>query len=82
MEEKITRNDPQLSTYKGNAVLTLNPQGRASIAFGLGKAMVIRENLSAILAFLATDGKSIAAPFEMQKVCEEFVTRVTELVKK
>lgn len=55
----VTMNEAVLSEYQGKPVLNLNPQGRPSISFGLGKANVIRENIPAIIAFLLSEGKSI-----------------------
>ena len=60
-------NSPILSEYQGKPVLNLNPQGRPSISFGLGKAAVIRENIPAIIAFLLSEGKSIEVDSEIEQ---------------
>ena len=70
--KRITLNKPELNEFKNNAVLNLNPNGRASIGFGLGKAMVILETLSAICAFLKSDGKSLDADAETKARIEAF----------
>lgn len=75
MAERITVNPPELNVWKGSPTLALNPNGRASITFGLGKAMVIRENLAQVLAFLASDGKSIEVSAERRAEVEAFIAK-------
>jgi hypothetical protein len=82
MADKITMNAPQTSDYKGNAVISLNPQGRASISFGLGKAMVIVENLPAILAFLKSDGKNCDVKPGVQAVVDDMLIALGKAYEK
>jgi hypothetical protein len=70
--KRITMSRPNVSEYKGNKVLSLNPDGRTNISFGLGKAMVIMENLPAIAAFLKSDGVSCEMSPELKARVEAF----------
>lgn len=70
--KRITTSAPALSQFKGNAVLNLNPEGRTNIGFGLGKGMLVLENLSAICAFLKSDGKSLDMDAETKARIEAF----------
>jgi len=70
--KRITTSAAKLATYKGNPVLNLNPEGRTNIGFGLGKGMLLLENLSAICAFLKSDGKSLDMDPETKARVEAF----------
>lgn len=75
MSNKITVNPPQVQDFKGTRTLALNPNGRASITFGLGKGMVIRENFAAVLAFLKSDGANCEPSKELSEAFQEFLTK-------
>lgn len=75
MSSRITTSNPLVSEWKGNKVLNLNPQGRANISFGLGKAMVIMENLPAIVAFLKSSGANLELDKEVEKSIEKFANQ-------
>ncbi len=55
---------PEISEYKGNKLICLNPGSKFTFSFGLGKAKMILENLDAIKTFVETNGESCgdAAP--------------------
>ena len=50
---------PEISEYKGNKLICLNPGSKFTFSFGLGKAKMILENLDAIKTFVETNGESI-----------------------
>jgi hypothetical protein len=54
---------PTVGTYKGNPVLTLNPESKFPFTFGLKKAEMILENLEAIEKFVRAS-KEVPAPVE------------------
>ena len=70
--KRITLSKPKLSEWKGHPTLTLNPDGRTNMAFGLGKGMIILENLHAVCAFLKSDGKSLELDAETTARINEF----------
>lgn len=72
--KRITVSAAVVGEYKGNPILNLNPEGRTNFAFGLGKAMLIMENLPAIAAFLKSDGKSVQLTPELKERLEAFAT--------
>ncbi len=49
---------PEISEYKGNKLICLNPGAKFTFSFGLGKAKMILENLDAIKTFVETNGES------------------------
>jgi hypothetical protein len=49
---------PEISEYKGNKLICLNPGSKFTFSFGLGKAKMILENLDAIKTFVETNGES------------------------
>jgi hypothetical protein len=49
---------PEISEYKGNKLICLNPGSKFTFSFGLGKAKMILENLDAIKKFVDTNGES------------------------
>lgn len=49
---------PEISEYKGNKLICLNPGSKFTFSFGLGKAKMILENLDAIKKFVETNGES------------------------
>jgi hypothetical protein len=50
---------PEITEYKGNKLICLNPGAKFTFSFGLGKAKMILENLDAIKTFVETNGESI-----------------------
>lgn len=50
---------PELSEYKGNKLICLNPGSKFPFSFGLSKAKMILENLESIKKFVETNGESI-----------------------
>ena len=48
---------PIVSEYKGNPILTLNPDSRYPFSFGLSKAKLIVENLEEIKIFIQVHDK-------------------------
>lgn len=75
MADRITASAPTLTSYKGNPVLTLNPEGRVNIGFGLAKGMLIVENLAGVLAFLTSHGKSITRAGELEEMTKELLMK-------
>ncbi len=49
---------PEISEYKGNKLICLNPGAKFTFSFGLGKAKMILENLDAIKTFVESNGES------------------------
>ena len=80
--KRITSSKPTVTEYKGNRVLNINPEGRTNISFGLGKAMLIMENLPAIAAFLKSDGAncqlSDEARVRLEQVAAEWLPKQGE----
>jgi hypothetical protein len=56
-EEEKKQEKPEISEYKGNPVITLNPGSRFPFTFGVAKAKLILENLDEIRAFIAQYSK-------------------------
>ena len=52
MEDEKLSNGPEISEYKGNPVITLNPGERFPFTFGLSKAKLILKYLDEIRAFI------------------------------
>jgi len=48
---------PEISEYKGNKLLCLNPNDKFTFSFGLSKAKMILENLDAIKTFVESRGR-------------------------
>ncbi|MCC6866142.1 MAG: hypothetical protein IT280_08285 [Ignavibacteria bacterium] len=49
---------PELSEYKGNKLICLNPGTKYPFSFGLGKAKMILEHFEAIKKFVESNGES------------------------
>lgn len=49
---------PEISEYKGNKLICLNPGSKFTFSFGLSKAKMILENLDSIKKFVETNGES------------------------
>lgn len=49
----------KITEYKGKPTLTLNPNDSYPFSFQMAKAKMIVENIDAIKAFVATNGKSL-----------------------
>ncbi|KXK44035.1 MAG: hypothetical protein UZ05_CHB002002732 [Chlorobi bacterium OLB5] len=49
---------PEISEYKGNKLICLNPGSKFTFSFGLSKAKMILENIDAIKKFVETNGES------------------------
>ncbi len=73
MADIITSSAPELSVFKGNPVIALNPAGRVNLSFGLAKGMLIVENLAPLLAFLTSHGKDITAGETLRAHAAEFL---------
>ncbi|MFI5211241.1 MAG: hypothetical protein ACHQIH_00015 [Ignavibacteria bacterium] len=55
---------PEISEYKGNKLICLNPGSKFTFSFGLAKAKMIIENLDSIKKFIETNGESCGEPSE------------------
>jgi len=73
--KRITLSKATVGEFKGNPVLNLNPDGKTNMAFGLGKAMLVFENLAAIGAFLKSDGKSCDLSPELKAEIDAFAAK-------
>lgn len=49
---------PEITEYKGNKLICLNPGAKFTFSFGLGKAKLILENIEAIKKFVDTNGEN------------------------
>ncbi len=49
---------PEISEYKGNKLICLNPGSKFTFSFGLSKAKMILENLDSIKKFVDSNGES------------------------
>lgn len=49
---------PEISSFKGNKLIVLNPGAKFMTSFGLGKARMILEHLDAIRAFVNSEGET------------------------
>lgn len=49
---------PEISEYKGNKLICLNPGSKFTFSFGLSKAKMILENLESIKKFVDSNGES------------------------
>ena len=49
---------PEISEFKGNKTLNLNPEDKFSFSFGLAKAKLILKHLDSIKKFVETEGQS------------------------
>ena len=49
---------PEITEYKENKLITLNPGEKYPFSFGLSKAKMILANIDAIKIFVDTDGQS------------------------
>jgi len=49
---------PEITEYKGNKLICLNPGSKFPFSFGLGKAKMIMENIDSIKKFVETNGES------------------------
>jgi len=58
--EKEENKIPELSDFKGNPLITLNPGAKFIFQFGLSKAKIIIDNYEYIKKFYETKGKSLA----------------------
>ena len=48
---------PEVTEYKGNPMVVLNPGEKFPFSFGLGKAKMILANIDAIKKFVESDGE-------------------------
>jgi hypothetical protein len=53
-----TQAKPEISSFKGNKLLVLNPGAKFLTSFGLGKAKMIVQHYDAILAFVNSEGET------------------------
>jgi len=58
-ENNQNETQPVITDFKGNPMLTLNPDSKYPFSFGLGKARLVLEHSEAIQKFVASQGKSI-----------------------
>lgn len=49
---------PEISEYKGNKLICLNPGSKFTFSFGLSKAKMILDNIDAIKKFVESSGES------------------------
>jgi hypothetical protein len=49
---------PEITEYKGNKMICLNPGSKFVFSFGISKAKMILENIEAIKTFINTNGES------------------------
>ena len=49
---------PEITEYKGNKLICLNPGSKFTFSFGLSKAKMILEHLESIKKFVETNGES------------------------
>lgn len=56
---------PDISEYKGNKLLCLNPDDKFKFSFGVSKAKMILEHLHAIKIFVDTNGESCTEPDDL-----------------
>jgi len=49
---------PEITEYKGNKLICLNPGAKFTFSFGLGKAKLILENIESIKKFVDTNGEN------------------------
>lgn len=73
--KRITISKATLTTWKSNQILNLNPEARTNVSFGLGKGMVVLENLAELCAFLKSDGKSLELPEDEVRKIKEFAAQ-------
>ncbi len=66
---------PEITEYKGNSLLNLNPGETYSFSFGLSKAKMILAKIEAIKIFVDTDGQSC----EKEKGIQDLIQDDTEL---
>ncbi len=52
-QQQQQENEPVIGEFKGNPVITLNPNSRYPFTFGLSKAKLILEHLDRIKEFIA-----------------------------
>ncbi|HNR68634.1 MAG TPA: hypothetical protein PKN04_11930 [bacterium] len=57
-DEKNNRDEPIIGEFKGNPVITLNPNSRFPFSFGLAKAKLILQYLPEIRRFIEDHDKS------------------------
>lgn len=48
---------PEITEYKGNKLLTLNPKAKFTFSFGVQKAKMIIEHIDSIRAFAESEGE-------------------------
>ncbi|MBN1540939.1 hypothetical protein JW992_02255 [candidate division KSB1 bacterium] len=58
-DEKQDRDEPVTGEYKGNPVITLNPNSRYPFTFGLAKAKMIIDYLEEIRNFVQEHDKNV-----------------------
>jgi hypothetical protein len=51
-QQNQQENEPVIGEFKGNPVITLNPNSRYPFTFGLSKAKLILEHLDSIKKFI------------------------------
>jgi len=61
MEEIKKQQVPKIDMFKGNPVITLNPEDKFVFSFGLTKAKLILANLDAIKSFVEAHDKKESA---------------------
>ena len=49
---------PEITEYKGNKLICLNPGAKFTFSFGLGKAKLILENIESIKKFVDSNGEN------------------------
>lgn len=53
---------PEITEYKGNKLLTLNPKAKFTFSFGVQKAKMILEHIDSIRIFAESNGEICGTP--------------------
>lgn len=62
---------PEITEYKDNKLITLNPGEKYPFSFGLGKAKMILANIDAIKIFVESEGKTCEKEKGIQDLVQE-----------
>jgi hypothetical protein len=63
-----------LDSYKGRTTFAINKNSPYPFSFGILKAKLLVKHALPMIVFVATDGKSIAPPKELQAAWDKFVS--------
>jgi hypothetical protein len=62
-----------IDSFKGRATFAINKNSPYPFSFGTLKAKLIVKHLLGLLVFVATDGKSVKAPKELEEAWNQFL---------